>query len=86
MRNGWKIILAAALAAFSPSPVFACAACYGRSSDPLAHGMNWGIFTLLGIVVLMLSSIATFFVVLIRREAAARARELAEENLSGAKI
>jgi len=36
--------------------------------------------------VLMLSSIATFFVVLIRREAAERARELAEENLSGAKI
>ena len=79
-------ILGAALAALSPSPVIACAACYGKSSDPLAHGMNWGIFTLLGIVVLMLSSIATFFVVLIRREAAAQAKQLAEENLSGAKI
>jgi hypothetical protein len=79
-------ILAAALAAFSPSAAFACAACYGKSNDPLAQGMNWGIFTLLGIVVLMLSSIATFFVVLIRREAAAQAKQLAEENLSGAKI
>jgi threonine/homoserine/homoserine lactone efflux protein len=86
MRKFGKVILAAALAAFSPSPVFACAACYGQSSDPLAHGMNWGIFTLLGIVVLMLSSIATFFVVLIRREAAAQAKKLAEENLLGAKI
>lgn len=86
MRKLCKVIPAAALAAFSPSPVFACAACYGQSSDPLAHGMNWGIFTLLGIVVLMLSSIATFFVVLIRREAAAQAKQLAEENLSGAKI
>jgi hypothetical protein len=86
MRKVCKVIAAAALAAFSPSPVFACAACYGQSNDPLAHGMNWGIFTLLGIVVLMLSSIATFFVFLIRREAAEQARRLAEENLSGAKV
>jgi len=78
--------MTAAMAAFSPTPLFACAACYGQSSDPLAHGMNWGIFSLLGIVVLMLSSIATFFVVLIRREAAAEAARLAEENLSGAKV
>ncbi|HTR41107.1 MAG TPA: hypothetical protein VMH87_05785 [Pseudomonadales bacterium] len=86
MRKFGKLISAAALAAFAPSPVFACAACYGQSDDPLAHGMNWGIFTLLGIVVLMLSSIATFFIFLIRREAAAQAKRLAEENLSGAKI
>jgi hypothetical protein len=85
MRKVGKIMLAAALAALSPSPVFACAACYGgKTNDPLAHGMNAGIFTLLGIVVLMLSSIATFFVVLIRREAATQAKKLAEENLSGA--
>lgn len=81
-----KIAFAAALAGFSPSPLFACAACYGKSSDPLAHGMNWGIFTLLGIVVLMLSSIATFFFVLVRRAAAAQEQKPAEENLSGANI
>jgi hypothetical protein len=86
MRKVRKMILTAALATLSPSPLFACAACYGRSDSPLAHGINWGIFTLLGVVVLMLSSIATFFVFLIRREAAAQARKLAEENLSGAKI
>jgi hypothetical protein len=79
-------ILAAALAAFLPSPLFACATCYGKSSAPLAYGMNAGIFTLLGIVVLMLSSIATFFAVLIRREAAAQAKKPAEENPPGAKI
>lgn len=81
-----KLALAAAFAGFSPTPLFACAACFGKSSDPLAHGMNWGIFTLLGIVVLMLTSIATFFFFLIRREAAAQAQETAEENLAGAKI
>ena len=86
MRLFRKMILAAALAAFSPSPLFACAACFGKSSDPLAHGMNWGIFTLLGIVVLMLSSIATFFFFLSRREAAAQAKKVAEENLSGVEV
>ena len=86
MRKFCKMILAGALAAFSPSPLFACAACFGRSNDPLAHGVNWGIFTLLGIVVLMLSSIATFFFFLIRREAAAQAKNLAQENLSGAEV
>jgi hypothetical protein len=81
-----KIVLAAVMAASAPSPLFACAACYGKSSDPLAHGMNWGILTLMGVVALMLSSIATFFFVFLRRQAAAHAKQLAEENLSGAKV
>ena len=62
--------MASALAAFAPSSLFACAACYGKSDAPLAHGMNWGIFTLLGVLVTVLASIATFFVFIIRREAA----------------
>jgi hypothetical protein len=86
MRSFRKLILTALLMAFSPSPLFACAACYGRSDSPLAHGINWGIFSLLGIVVLMLSSIATVFIFLLRREAALQAKKIAEENLSGAKI
>jgi len=81
-----KIALAAVMTGCIPTPVFACAACFGKSSDPLAFGMNWGIFTLLGIVALMLSSIATFFFFLIRREVAAREEKAAEENLSGAEI
>jgi len=75
-----KMALAAALAGFAPSPLFACAACFGKSSDPLAHGMNWGIFTLLGIVAMVLASIATFFFFLIRREAAAQEQDAAGEN------
>lgn len=86
MRIFRKTVLAAAMA-FSPSPLFACAACYGGpTNDPLAHGMNWGILTLLGVVVLMLTSVATFFVILARRGAEAEAKKLTEENLSGAKI
>lgn len=84
MRKVRKLVLAAATGVFSPAPLFACAACFGKSSDPLAHGMNWGIFTLLGIVALMLSSIATFFFFVIRRGAAMQARKAEGENLSGA--
>jgi hypothetical protein len=69
-RKIFKIIfLAAASAIFSPPPLFACAACYGKSDSPLASGMNWGIFTLLGVVVTVLASIATFFIFIIRKEA-----------------
>ena len=81
----------AGVAPLLPSPVLACAACYGRSDSPLAGAMNWGIFTLLGVVVTVLASIAGFFFFLIRKEAAhaeaAQAKTLpAGQNLSEAKI
>jgi hypothetical protein len=88
LRKFSKMMFAASvLAAFAPSPLFACAACYGRSDSPLASGMNWGIFTLMGVVVTVLVSIASFFIFLIRRETAqARMAESAEQNLSAAKV
>jgi hypothetical protein len=89
MKSSRKILktifAAAALAAFAPSPLFACAACYGKSDSPLASGMNWGIFTLMGVVVTVLASIASFFVYIIRKEAALAAKAAAE-NLSEAKV
>lgn len=86
MNRVRKLLMAAAVTVLSPSPLFACAACYGRSDDPLAHGINWGILTLLCFVVLILSSIAAFFYVIIHRGAAAQAKPAAEENLSEARI
>ncbi len=41
-----------------PNVASACAACYGRSDDAMARGMNMGIFTLLIVVVGVLSGIA----------------------------
>jgi hypothetical protein len=79
------IFLAFMLAAFTPSQLFACAACYGKSDSPLASGMNWGIFTLMGVVVTVLASIATFFVYIIRKEAALAAKADAE-NLPEVKV
>jgi len=48
--------------------LFACAACYGKSDSPLASGMNWGIFTLMGVILTVLTCITLFFVHVIRGE------------------
>ena len=48
----------------------ACAACYGKSDSPLASGMNWGIFTLLGVILTVLTCITLFFVHVVRGEKA----------------
>jgi hypothetical protein len=68
MKSLRKILVAAV--ALAPSPLFACAACYGKSDSPLAHGMNWGIFTLMGVILTVLSCITLFFVHVIRGEQA----------------
>ena len=52
----------------APSPLLACAACYGKSDSALASGMNWGIFTLLGVVLTVLACVAVFFVHIVRKE------------------
>jgi hypothetical protein len=58
-----------AMLALHPATLFACSACYGQSDSPMARGMNWGIFTLLGVVVCVLGTIASFFVYLGKRSA-----------------
>ena len=86
MKSFSKIIFSAlALAASAPATSFACAACYGRSDSPLASGMNWGIFTLMGVIVTMLATIASFFIYIVRKEAALAAK-IAAENLSEIKV
>ena len=53
----------------APQPLLACAACYGKSDSDLARGMNWGILSLLAVVVFVLGGIASFFVYLAKRAA-----------------
>ena len=83
------IFTALALAAFAPSQLLACAACGSANSNmpasPLTNGMNLGILTLFVVIAGVLGSIATFFVFIIRREAALAAKAAAEQNLSEAK-
>ena len=73
----FRTILFAA-AALAPSPIFACAACYGKSDSPLASGMNWGIFTLMGVILTVLTCITLFFVHVARGE---KAQIEADNNL-----
>ena len=53
--------------AFAPSPLLACAACTGRTDSALAVGMNWGIVTLLGCVLSVLTCFVVFIVHVARR-------------------
>jgi hypothetical protein len=57
--------------AFCPTSLWACAACTGRTDSPLAVAMNWGIVTLLGVVLTVLSGVLVFFVHVIRKEESA---------------
>ena len=56
-----------------PAPLLACAACYGQSDSPMASGMNWGILSLLGVVVMVLGGVVFSFISLARRAAAVAA-------------
>jgi heme/copper-type cytochrome/quinol oxidase subunit 2 len=89
LRHISKMIFAlAALAWLAPTSSFACAVCAGRSDSSLATGMNWGIFTLMGVIVTMLATVAGFFIYLVHRQNAfaKAAEQMAEQNLSEAKV
>jgi heme/copper-type cytochrome/quinol oxidase subunit 2 len=64
-----KKLVAAALVALvlCPHSLLACAACYGQSDSAMAKGMNWGIMSLLAVVVCVLGGITTFFVYIAKK-------------------
>lgn len=81
---GKSALLLATLALLAfPSGARACAACFGQSDAPLAQGMNWGILSLLAVVLLMWGGIITMVVFLARR-GARLAREAAAQQLGEA--
>lgn len=55
------------LIAALPRPALACPVCFGNSDAPMAVATNTGIFFMLGIVAVMLTAFASFFIYLIRR-------------------
>ena len=64
---GFLLSAPLALVLLAPRSAWACAACYGQSDSAMAAGMNWGILSLLGIIVFVLGGVAGFFVFLARR-------------------
>jgi len=74
MKSFWsagRILLGSAAASvlLAPGSLLACAACYGQSDAPMAEGMNWGILSLLGVILTVLGGIAAFFISLARNAA-----------------
>ena len=55
------------IALAAPRAALACPVCFGQNDSPMAIATNWGIFTLLVVIVGVLAGFAGFFVYLIRR-------------------
>lgn len=51
----------------APRVALACPVCFGQSDSPMAKAVNIGIFFMLGIVAVMLTAFASFFIYLSRR-------------------
>ena len=66
MRSLFVYFFAMAVIA-CPSSVNACAVCFGAPDDPMTKGMQWGIASLLFILVPVLGGVGGFFVFLSRR-------------------
>ena len=64
-----QALVAFVVAALSGRSAYGCTACFGQSDSPLATGMNFGILTLLIVVVCVLSTLGAFFIYLARRAA-----------------
>ena len=71
IRRHGRLTICATLVASAPVKVFACAACYGGNVDSaMTEGMNWGILTLLGVIVPVLGAFLTFLIYAIRKSEA----------------
>lgn len=66
-RASLPALTAGAVMLVSGGKAHACAACFGQSDSPLAVGLNWGIMSLLVVVVSVLGGVVAFFVHTIRR-------------------
>ena len=49
------------------SSVYACATCFGDPDSALTKGLNWGIGSLLVMILIVLGGVSSFFVFLSRR-------------------
>jgi hypothetical protein len=64
LRNRTALVVLLWGTVMSAPQVQACATCFGASDDPMARGMNMGIFALLGVIGMVLAGVASFFVFL----------------------
>jgi len=50
-----------------PNVASACSVCFGDPTSPASKGLAWGVFALLGVVLLVLGGFTAFFIFLARR-------------------
>ena len=74
-------ILVIALLVVAQTPAWACAVCYGEPGSPMTSGLNWAILVLGGIVGMVLTGVAGFFVY-VQRRAATHARSMIPDSKS----
>jgi heme/copper-type cytochrome/quinol oxidase subunit 2 len=78
----YALLPAVTVALLHADSAHACAACFGKSDSPLAEGMNWGIFSLIGVVVCVLGGIASVGIFFVRRSAALAAAAAPQPTVS----
>jgi len=78
-----RITFFALLALAAPRVALACPVCFGQNDSPMAVATNWGIVTLLLVVVGVLAGFASFFIYLMRRARFAEMTESAEARFAG---
>ena len=66
-RRASKLVVMAAGMGLAPRLVLACAVCYGAPGAPQTRGMNFGIFTMLGVTGLVLGGFGGLFFSFARR-------------------
>ena len=79
-----RTMLFTMIALGAPRATLACAVCFGQNDSAMAGATNWGIVTLLVIIVGVLAAFASFFIYLSRRARLAEMPGLAEaERFAG---
>ena len=63
----FALLLFALLLAAWPSAAEACAVCFGAPDSPMTKGMQWGIASLIFILIPVLGGVGGFFLFLARR-------------------
>jgi hypothetical protein len=80
----WAMVFAVLAAAIAvAAPAHACPVCFGASDDPMAHGMNNGIFVLLGVIGAVQLGFVALFVSIRRRTRDYQERKDSFEVLNG---
>jgi hypothetical protein len=78
-----RVALAALLLVLAPGVALACPVCFGQSDSPMALGINYGIYLMLGVIVFLWVAFASFFIYLKRRASLVEAGELLPAKAEG---